>query len=248
MNQRGVVEVTNIETVKDWIRSSNQTVILTGAGMSTDSGVPDFRSSNGWWTKTDPQKVATVEALNSNYPLFHEFYSMRIRLLEKCFPHEGHHILADWEKKGYIHSVATQNVDGFHIQAGNKRVDELHGSIHTIRCQSCGQAASKEQFLNMEPCPSCQGKLRPNIVLFGETLPEHTWMRALSNIKAAELVIVIGTSLEVYPVNQLPFMTKGKLVYINKEIFQQYSPFDCVIQGNAKETLIQLNELLEKEI
>lgn len=236
--------VTNLETVKDWMLASNNTVILTGAGMSTESGVPDFRSASGWWTKTDPQQVATVEALNSNYSLFHEFYSLRIRLLEKCSPHKGHDILAEWEKRGLIHSVATQNVDGFHIQAGNKEVDELHGSIHTIRCQSCGDSASKEQFLNKESC-DCGGKLRPNIVLFGETLPEDTWMKALANMKAADLVIVIGTSLEVYPVNQLPFMTNGKTVYINKDV-QNYSAFDCVIQGSAKEILSNLNDLLLK--
>ncbi|NLY81111.1 MAG: NAD-dependent deacylase [Lysinibacillus sp.] len=234
-----------IATVVEWLRTSKKTIVLTGAGMSTESGVPDFRSASGWWTKTDPQQVATVDAMNSNYPLFHEFYSMRINLLEKCSPHEGHIILAQWEKKGIIHRIATQNVDGFHLQAGNKKVDELHGSIYTFRCKNCGKSATKEAFLNREVCV-CGGKLRPNVVLFGESLPEETWMRAIANIKSAELVIVIGTSLEVYPVNQLPMMTNGKTVYINKDIAQHSSYFDCIVQGKAKETLIEINNLLTK--
>lgn len=237
--------MTNILTVVNWIRSSKKTIVLTGAGMSTESGVPDFRSASGWWTKTDPQKVATVEALHTNYPLFHEFYSMRINLLEKCSPHEGHFILAEWEKKGWISRIATQNVDGFHLKAGSQNVDELHGSIHTFRCQSCGKGATKEAFLKMERC-ECQGKLRPNVVLFGESLPEEAWMRAISNIRSADLVIVIGTSLEVYPVNQLPMMTNGKTVYMNKEM-THHSYFDCILQGKAKELLIQINEELTKE-
>lgn len=235
-----------IQNVVDWLHSSKKTVVLTGAGMSTESGIPDFRSASGWWTKTDPQKVATVEALESNYPLFHEFYSMRIQLLEKCAPHEGHYILADWEKNGILHRIATQNVDGFHLKAGNKYVDELHGSIYTFRCHSCGRSATKEAFLAKERCSHCQGYLRPNVVLFGEMLPENAWKSALFNIQSADVVMVIGTSLEVYPVNQLPMMTKGKKVYINKEISEASSYFDCILQGKAKEILIQLDERLKE--
>lgn len=236
--------MSNISTVAEWLRTSKKTIVLTGAGMSTESGVPDFRSASGWWTKTDPQQVATVDAMNTNYPLFHEFYSMRINLLEKCAPHEGHYILAEWEKKDIIRGIATQNVDGFHLQAGSKKVDELHGSIYTFRCKACGKSASKEAFLAKELC-ACGGELRPNVVLFGESLPEDTWLNAIASIKSADLVIVIGTSLEVYPVNQLPMMTKGKTVYINKDI-DHNSFFDCIIQGKAKETLIEINQLLTK--
>lgn len=239
-------DLSQIQTVVEWIRSSKKTIVLTGAGMSTESGVPDFRSASGWWTKTDPQQVATVDALESNYPLFHEFYSMRINLLDKCSPHEGHYILADWEKRGILQHIATQNVDGFHSKAGNTQVEELHGSIYTFRCHSCGRSASKEAFLAKEHCAHCQGNLRPNVVLFGEMLPERAWHNALLNIQSADLVIVIGTSLEVYPVNQLPKMTKGKKVYINKEIAHHSTYFDCIIEGKAKEVLINLQERLEK--
>ncbi|WP_245741934.1 SIR2 family NAD-dependent protein deacylase [Anaerobacillus arseniciselenatis] len=226
------------------IKTSTHTVVLTGAGMSTESGIPDFRSRSGWWKNIDPLTVATVEALQSNYELFHQFYSARIEALAKCKPHEGYQMLANWEQNGLLHRVATQNVDGFHHQAGNRHVDELHGSILTYRCQQCEKEASKQAFIDKKHCSSCDGKLRPNVVLFGETLPEEAWNNALYHIQKADLVIVIGTSLQVYPVSQLPTMTNGTTVCINKEVGVEQSFFDLVIEGSAKETLVNVNQLL----
>ena len=113
--------MSQIQTVVEWIRSSKKTIVLTGAGMSTESGVPDFRSASGWWTKTDPQQVATVDAIESNYPLFHEFYSMRINLLDKCSPHEGHYILANWEKEESFNTLLLKmSTDSIQKQATPK--------------------------------------------------------------------------------------------------------------------------------
>lgn len=236
--------ISQLETLAQWMKQSNKTVVLTGAGMSTESGIPDFRSSSGLWKQVDPRTVATVEAMQNDYQLFHEFYTMRMNHLATCQPHEGHRLLANWEEKGLVHHIETQNVDGFHQAAGSKDVDELHGSIQSVRCQSCGIGAKKEQFFKKETCSACGGKLRPNVVLFGENLPEDCWMRAIQNIKQADVVIVIGTSLEVYPVNQLPSMTKGKTVYINKELSHPHHSFDLVIEGKAKEILQQLDKQL----
>jgi NAD-dependent deacetylase len=135
-------------------------------------------------------------------------------------------------------------VDGLHHEAGSRTVDELHGSIHTFRCHDCGSEASKQQFLDKESCSHCQGKLRPNVVLFGETLPEEAWDNALLNIQKADLVIVIGTSLQVYPVSQLPRMTEGKTVYINKEIDEVKSSFNVSIEGSARDMLVIVDHLL----
>lgn len=228
-----------IATLKEWLKLSQKTVVLTGAGMSTESGVPDFRSESGWWQNIDPRTVATVEALEQNYSLFYEFYKMRIENLEKVVPHEGHEILADWEKRGLVSLVATQNVDGFHQLAGSQNVEELHGSIRTIRCHRCGEQGKIAAFLQQESC-QCGGKLRPNVVLFGEDLPQTSWQKAIHAIESAELVVVIGTSLEVYPVNQLPSMTYGKTVYMNLDVVQQETQFDLTIQGKVKEILQQL--------
>jgi len=229
-----------IERLREWLLSSNNTVILTGAGMSTESGVPDFRSASGWWKQMDPRTVATTEALTDHYSLFHEFYKTRIENLEKVAPHEGHHILADWERRGLVSLIATQNVDGFHQLAGSQSVEELHGSIRSIRCHRCQQAAVMASFLNKASCAHCGGKLRPNVVLFGERLPQASWHCSMEAIKTAELVLVIGTSLEVYPVNQLPMMTTGKTVYINMDISQQTTPFDLTVRGKIKEVLQKL--------
>ena len=235
-----------VVTLSEMIRNSSHVVVLTGAGMSVESGVPDFRSRSGWWRNIDPLTVATVEALESTYDLFHEFYSVRIKRLESILPHEGHEILAKWEKLRFVQRVSTQNVDGLHFAAGSTKVDQLHGSIRTYRCNSCGIEASREQFLNKESCLKCGGKLRPNVVLFGEMLPEQDWNNALTNIQQADVVVVIGTSLQVYPVSQLPSMTNGKKVYINKEVAGGFDQlFDLVIEGSARETLMNVDQLLD---
>lgn len=223
------------ETLAQWLKQSNRTVVLTGAGMSTESGIADFRSSTGWWQNIDPRIVASTDSLQKNYEQFREFYQMRITVLDNCKPHIGHQLLGDFEKRGLLTLIATQNVDQLHQQAGSKKVAELHGNIVTFRCQKCGKPHTKEHFLNNSICTYCSGKLRPNVVLFGETLPADAWDRTLHEIHQADLVIVIGTSLEVYPVNQLPSMSRGKLVYINREqtsTSAHYS-FDLVLEGTA---------------
>ena len=234
-----------IRELAQWIADSAYTVVLTGAGCSVDAGIPDFRSPEGWWRKIDPMKVATVDALENNYPLSWEFYHDRIKHLDTVKPHPGHYVLARLEERGKLQLVATQNVDGLHQMAGNRHVAELHGSIRSFRCHSCLRAATREQFMAKEPCPACGGKLRPNVVLFGELLPEDAWSRAMDAVRQAELVIVIGTSLQVYPVNQLPSMTRGKTALLNKEETGEEHRFDLFIPGRAAPLLTEIGEALE---
>lgn len=233
----------SVEILKDWLLDSKKTVVLTGAGMSTESGIPDFRSQNGLWRGVDPRTVASVEAWKENYVLFREFYQIRMEALTKATPHKGYEILADWQKRGLISLIATQNVDSFHERAGATNVQELHGNITTIRCGRCNRPADSGAFLAGDTCAHCRGNLRPNVVLFGEVLPNQAWQESLRTIQEAELVLVIGTSLEVYPVNQLPRMTKGKLVYMNLETTNGHD-FDLVLEGKAGELLEQVDLLL----
>lgn len=233
-----------IQKAADQLRRSNKTVVLTGAGMSTESQIPDFRSESGWWQKVDPMKLATIEAIESNYDQVHAFYEARLRALEKAKPNRGHLILADWEKAGMIDAVATQNVDGLHQAAGSQTVFALHGNIHKIRCHRCQKEQPLEAFLMKQDCTFCSGPLRPGVVLFGEILPQDAWQKALHAIEEADVVLVIGTSLEVYPVNQLPAMTSGKTIYLNQEISQTVHHFDIVIEGSAGEILDEINESL----
>ncbi|ATP40632.1 NAD-dependent protein deacylase [Solibacillus sp. R5-41] len=235
-------------TLAKWMLQSNSTVILTGAGMSTESGIPDFRSRTGWWKNIDPRTVASVESLQQNYELFREFYQMRILSLTNCEPHSGHEILANWEARGLLTLIATQNVDRFHQQAGNGAVAELHGNIVTIRCQTCGKALPLGHFMDNAVCTYCNGKLRPNVVLFGEALPQQAWNRSLHAIQNADVVIVIGTSLEVYPVNQLPAMCQGRLVYINLDVSGNSRNFDLILQGTAGGVLAEIDKYLRELI
>ncbi|MCW3490477.1 SIR2 family NAD-dependent protein deacylase [Dethiobacter alkaliphilus] len=230
-----------VKELAAYMKSSDSIVILTGAGMDTESNIPDFRSEGGWWRKIDPRTVANIDTFAQNYTLFHEFYSMRIKLLQDVLPHAGHFILADFEQKGVIKSIATQNISGLHRMAGSQNVHELHGNIATVRCNSCGQPAKTEDFLHKNNCTSCSATaLRPNVVLFGEALPQNVWAQALSDIQRADLLVVIGTSLEVAPVNQLPLQAKGRTVFINKEDSGVHYNFDLTILGKAKEVMEKL--------
>lgn len=203
------------------LKKANYTVLLTGAGMSTESGLPDFRSSNdGLWKKKDPMKLASTEALNNNVHEFFDFYRHRVLGLKECGPHEGHEILAEWEAQGLLQTIITQNIDGFHQQAGSKRVEEIHGTLQQVHCQTCGVSSDSEKYLTDEYACSCGGVLRPSVVLFGEMLPEDTLVRSMEESEKADLFIVLGSSLTVTPANQFPLIAKesgAQLVIINMD-------------------------------
>lgn len=204
-----------------WLKESKYTVILTGAGMSTESGLPDFRSAdNGMWKKKDPGKIASTEALNHNVNEFIEFYRHRVTGLKECQPHKGHYILANWEKRGILQSIITQNVDGFHGLAGSRNIAELHGNLQTLHCQVCKKEFPSEEYLHDHYQCTCGGVLRPSIVLFGEMLPDQALDFAAEESEKAELFIVLGSSLTVTPANQFPLIAKqngAKLVIVNME-------------------------------
>ncbi|MDD4570067.1 MAG: NAD-dependent deacylase [Tepidanaerobacteraceae bacterium] len=219
------------------MRESANTVVLTGAGMDTESNIPDFRGKNGWWKSIDPRLVASIDSFYENYELFHEFYTTRIKRLEDIKPHEGHYILADFERRGIIKSIATQNVSGLHHMAGSKKVYELHGNIKKIKCNQCNHETELKDFFNKKNCSLCGNLLRPDVVLFGEALPADVWALAENDIRKCDLLIVIGTSLEVYPVNQFPKIAKSKTVFINNEDISFDHEFDIKLIGKAKEVL-----------
>ncbi|MEN1761021.1 NAD-dependent deacylase [Anoxynatronum sibiricum] len=239
MNQEHTPE----EQAAAWIKESSSTVVFTGAGMSTESGIPDFRSKNGLWTKTDPMEVASAEAMNQQYDLFHEFYTLRFKTLERCHPHKGHEILAAWERRGLVDAIVTQNVDGFHQQAGSQKVYELHGALKKVCCIDHGHQATSDDFIMGKRCV-CGSRLRPGVVLFGEMLPQDAWKKAIEVIQQASVLLVIGTSLQVSPVNQLPLMTAGKTIFINQEMVPAASGYDLVIKGKAGDIICHLNDLL----
>ena len=224
----------------EWIAASRALVAFSGAGLSTESGLPDFRSRKGLWERYDPGELATEEALWRRYDRFREFYSLRLGSLQDAEPNEGHRVLAAWEREGILRGVVTQNVDGLHQAAGSREVAELHGRLESVRCASCGRGASPGAFREGIPCGVCGGRLRPGVVLFGESLPEAAWDRAEALTEEADLFLVLGSSLQVAPANLLPRRAAArgaKLVILNGEPTPLDWLADRVLRGGLGENL-----------
>jgi NAD-dependent deacetylase len=225
----------------------NRTVIFTGAGMSTDSGLTDFRSKDGLWGKVDPMELATSQAMRGNYEAFHKFYSVRFEQMGGAKPNAGHIIVAGWEARGLVECVITQNIDGLHAAAGSKKIHELHGSVDGVRCMDCAAPSTQAAFIAKKPCESCGGRLRPGVVLFGEGLPEDAMDASWSASERAGVFIVLGSSLNVSPANQFPLIAHnaGALVAIcNRDATQMDSIADYRTHEGISSFLTELDALL----
>src|SRR5215218_4590154 len=199
------------------LRSSKRAVVLTGAGVSVPSGIPDFRSpGTGLWEKVDPMEVAHIDAWRRDPDRFWSFYGDRFATLVDKQPNEAHIALAELERRGLVRAVITQNIDRLHRMAGSERVVEVHGSIEHSVCMRCGGKLPLEAVIEQmraagraPDCPACVLPLKPDVVLFGELLPEEAMSEAQALALDADLMICVGSSLEVYPVAGLPAMTRG---------------------------------------
>ena len=159
----------DIESGARWFAEQikkGRAVVFSGAGLSTESGLADFRSKEGMWAHVDPMQYASINALERDYDSFREFYKSRLYVPESIHPNKGHRYVADWEAAGYVIGVITQNVDRLHQKAGSVKITELHGSLEPVRCHSCGKIWDKVFFLEGKKC-DCGGLLRPGVVLFG---------------------------------------------------------------------------------
>ena len=186
-------------------------VVLTGAGISVPSGIPDFRTpGTGIWENVDPMEVAHIDAFHRDTARFWSFYRPRFQGLAEKAPNAAHAAVAELERRGLIRAVITQNIDRLHRAAGSRRVVEVHGSIDTSSCTSCGSSFGVDQVESLfdddgvATCSCCMGKVKPDVVLFGEFLPEAAMAEATALCEATDLLICIGSSLEVYPVAGLP--------------------------------------------
>ena len=208
------------------LRESASTVVLTGAGVSVPSGIPDFRTpGTGMWEKVDPMEVAHIDAFHRDTARFWRYFRPRFHELGSKEPNGAHRALAELEARGLLDAVITQNIDRLHRTAGSQRVIEVHGSIETSSCTSCGESVSIEEvetlFTDHEiaVCRGCGGKVKPDVVLFGEFLPEGPMDEAQGLCEGCDLLICVGSSLEVYPVAGLPELTLGaggKLAVLTK--------------------------------
>ena len=229
------------------ILKSRNTVVFTGAGMSTESGLSDFRSAGGLWNVEDPMELATASAMRGNYDKFHAFYSRRFELMGEAAPNTGHKIIAELESRGLVKCVITQNIDGLHAAAGSKVIYELHGSVGKIRCMECGAPSAQADFIARKPCAVCGGRLRPGVVLFEESLPAGAFDASYTASEGAGVFMVLGSSLQVSPANQMPGIAKRAGAYVaicNRDITPMDSLADYRTNEGIGEFLTKLAALL----
>ncbi len=197
------------------IRDRQPCVVLTGAGVSTESGIPDFRSDTGIWAEVDPFEVASIQAFRRDPARVWSFYRERVHVLRDAQPNAAHLALAELEQRGLVEAVITQNIDLLHTRAGSRDVVEVHGSIRSAQCLGCLWTEPIDAVLaqlDESPLPSCSqcGEvLKPGVVLFGELLPAGAIERAMQLARGARLMLVVGSSLEVWPVAGLPLEARA---------------------------------------
>jgi NAD-dependent deacetylase len=248
------VAASAVEALAALIRERQPCVALTGAGISTESGIPDFRSASGLWARVDPAEVATIDAFHRDPERVWEWYGPRIRGLLVAEPNAGHVALAALERSGLLHAVVTQNIDLLHARAGSNEVIEVHGSIRRAVCLRCGAPEPLEALLEQlderatPVCRACGAVPKPDVVLFGELLPTGPIARAERLATAAALLLVVGTTLEVWPVGGLPERTKdagGAVAIVNRGPTAFDRRADIRLDGGAGEILTAVLDVLE---
>jgi NAD-dependent deacetylase len=215
-----------VEELAQLLADCGACVALTGAGISTESGIPDFRSPTGIWATVDPRDYASLSAFRRDPERVWSFYRLRMAMLAGAAPNRAHLALAELERRGRVRAVVTQNIDLLHERAGSREVVEVHGSIRTSSCVRCGCSVPLAEVLALleasaaaPRCPECDSVLKPDVVFFEEMLPAAAINRAYELARSTPLLLVVGTSLEVYPVAALPDETHaagGKVAIVNR--------------------------------
>lgn len=230
------------ETLKKWLEESDNIVFFGGAGVSTESKIPDFRSTDGLYNQQyayPPETILSHSFYMKNTEEFYRFYRNKM-LFPEAEPNRAHKALAKLEEMGKLKAVVTQNIDGLHQKAGSREVLELHGSVLRNYCMRCGKFYGLDAVLNSEGIPKCQcqGTIKPDVVLYEEGLDQQTIQKAVAYIAGADVLIIGGTSLTVYPAAGLIDYYRGKkLVLINKSVTPMDSRADLVISGPIGEVL-----------
>ncbi|MDY6931886.1 MAG: NAD-dependent deacylase [Halobacteriota archaeon] len=248
--------------VAELIYESDMTVALSGAGMSTESGIADFRTpGTGLWEKIDPMEFGSIDSFLTGFDMgkmIDLLKTIDISSFMGAKPNDGHKALAELERVGLLKCMITQNIDMLHSVAGNKDVIELHGSFRTSSCMNCGKEMTTGKFIGkvirtgkIPPICECGGIIKPDVVFFGETLPLDALSRSTEYAERCDLMIVVGSSLVVYPAASLPPIAKqngAKLVIINMEPTPYDSMADIVIHGKCGEVLPEIVKELESLI
>ena len=238
----------DIRNAADIIRGCRKGVVLSGAGISTPSGIPDFRSTNsGLWERFDPADVASLSSFRYDPQKFFTWIRPLVTQMVAALPNTAHQALAHLEAMNYLRTTITQNIDGLHQKAGAKNVLEVHGSLETLSCINCFCKLSSSAYIDpfvqqgvIPHCPDCGGILKPNLILFGEQLPARTWLLAQEACRKADLMIIAGSSLEVLPVAGLPMRALengAHLIVINQSQTYLDIRADVVLRENVADIL-----------
>jgi NAD-dependent deacetylase len=243
-----------IQRAAELIAGARRGLALTGAGVSAESGIPTFRGAGGLWTRYDPVKVASIEYFMADPSAYWSVSKDRGRVALAARPNPGHHALAALEASGRLVGVVTQNTDGLHQNSGSRTVIEVHGSSRTVQCLDCGKREPRGEVqarldVEMPPrCRICGGTfLKPTVVLFGEPLPRAAIQQALTFARQADVMIVVGSSLVVYPAAEIPLVATrsgAQLIVINAEPTPLDELAAVVIRGKSGEVLPEIVELI----
>jgi NAD-dependent deacetylase len=220
------VTQTALADAAELLRKAKRVVVLTGAGISTPSGIPDFRSEGtGLWSRDEPMEVASLATFRTHPESFFNWFRPLAGRIFYAEPNAAHAALADLEREGIMQIIVTQNIDGLHQKAGSSRVVEMHGTLRTLSCTQCFRQFQSEGYLRpyieegrIPRCPQCNGILKPDVILFGEQLPQSAWFEAQREARQCDLMLVAGSSLEVLPVAGLPMQALDRgahLVVVN---------------------------------
>jgi len=238
-----------VNKIADLLENCSHTVVLTGAGVSTESGIPDFRSPvNGLWTVVDPE-LFTIQGFRANPAAFYRAGAPFFRQIEKANPNPTHTGLAELEKRGLIKAIITQNVDGLHQKGGSNQVLEIHGTLSTASCSHCGRQVPIEEVLDdveegiLPPlCVECGEVMKPDVVLFGEQLtPDYA--QALEEAQRADLIMVVGSSMEVSPANQIPSFCDNLVIINRTHTFYDKKALVAVSENTSHVMKLLLEEL-----
>ncbi len=240
----------SIQKAAELLASARSGLALTGAGISAESGIPTFRGEGGLWTKYDPVKVATIDSFMEDPTKYWMVARERGPAVMSAAPNPGHFALAGLEQSGHLAAVATQNTDGLHQDAGSKRVIELHGSGRNVQCLDCGtreprrDVQARLEFQMPPRCRVCGGMfLKPTVVLFGESMPLAEVEEAMELARMADVMLVVGTSLAVYPAADIPVIAANSgadLIIVNAEPTPLDSRAEVVLRGRSGEVLPEL--------
>lgn len=234
-----------IAEAKEWIAQAKSVAVVTGAGISAESGLPTFRGPGGLWRNFRPEELATPGAFQRDAQLVWEWYDWRRSIHAKCEPNAGHRALANLETLKTDFTLITQNVDSLHERAGSRKLIHLHGSLWEVRCMACGREEKNEQ-VPLDPLPprcACGGMMRPGVVWFGEALPQAAIEQAMQAACSAEVFLVAGTSSVVYPAAALPHVAKqhgAKVIEVNLEATELSAVADITLRGKCGELLPRL--------